>query len=484
MAYFSSPQPVPADYPNLLKLPEPQRPVLRPAGWLLVGLVLLCLVPRTIMAVKVQSVCPDGLFYIRLAEALERGNFNAAFDQLRLNTFPLILAGLHHLGLDWELAGKLWGVAISSLTVLPLFGWARRQFDDRVALTAALLYAFHPKLIIWSPELIRDPTFWFLFVLSLYLLWRAVTEVRPLWFVAAGLAATLAFATRFEGMFLALPLLLWSLGRFRGLKSGRGRLVLGMTLCLLVLPGVLVLVNATLLHGHPRWEFSRMRPLGFAYTWVQSLAGVEPTPATAPDFAVQRMSTAELAWTFLHMGESGLTPLFALLMFGGIWRWRRVWIRIDHQPLFYTALAVAFGMLIHLWYAQGSANRYILPIVFMGSAFAALAVLGLSGWLARRGQRLGWTGLRSGPMLLAVLAVFAAVGCTDVIASDCRLRNAEPWLGHWIRERAGHAPLVYGSGGITDVVGYYAQGETLHFSAGLLRDGRRYDRLGRGGPPA
>ena len=90
----------------------------------------------------------------------------------------------------------LWSLLISSLVVLPLFGWVRRQFDDRVALVACLLYAVQPKLIAWSPEIMRDPTFWFLFTLSIYLLWRAVTEVRPGWFVAAGVAVALACLKR------------------------------------------------------------------------------------------------------------------------------------------------------------------------------------------------------------------------------------------------------------------------------------------------
>ena len=67
---------------------------------------------------------------------------------------------------------------MSSLTVLPLCGWVRRQFNDQTALLAGVLYAAHPVFIQWSPELIRDPTFWLLFMLTLYLLWRAVTEVH------------------------------------------------------------------------------------------------------------------------------------------------------------------------------------------------------------------------------------------------------------------------------------------------------------------
>ncbi len=75
---------------------------------------------------------------------------------------------LHRAGLPWETAAKWYGVVLASLAVLPLFGWVRRQFDDVVAVVACLLYAVHPKLIEWSPEAVREPSFWFFFLLALY----------------------------------------------------------------------------------------------------------------------------------------------------------------------------------------------------------------------------------------------------------------------------------------------------------------------------
>ena len=130
---------------------------------------------------------------------LEAGHLRAAFRQMALNVYPVILLLLHRLGLDWELAAMLWGVVVSSLVVLPLWGWVRRQFDDRVALVACLLYAVHPKFIEWSPEAMRDQTFWLLFMLAIYWLWRAVTEVRYGWFIAAGGAITLGVVDPHRG---------------------------------------------------------------------------------------------------------------------------------------------------------------------------------------------------------------------------------------------------------------------------------------------
>ena len=109
---------------------------------------------------------------------------------------------------------------MGAAVVLPLFGWLRRQFDRRVALAGCFLYAVHGELIRWSPEVLRDPTFWFLFTLGLYLLWRAVTEVRLGLFLSAAAAIVLASATRFEGLLLLVPLAGWSVARWRALRQG------------------------------------------------------------------------------------------------------------------------------------------------------------------------------------------------------------------------------------------------------------------------
>ena len=176
-------------------------------------LLLLCLVPRAFMAWKIGGMCPDAVIYIQVAKSFDKGLLHEGSHRFGLNLYPAILMLLHRCGLDWELAGKFWNVTISCLTVLPLYGWVRRQFDDRVALVAGSLYALHAELIRSSPEGIRDPTFWFFMVLALYLSWRAVTEVRLPFFLLGGLALALAAMTRLEGLFLLVPLLLWSFQR-------------------------------------------------------------------------------------------------------------------------------------------------------------------------------------------------------------------------------------------------------------------------------
>ncbi|MGE3313519.1 MAG: glycosyltransferase family 39 protein, partial [Planctomycetaceae bacterium] len=149
------------------------------SAWaLLAGLFAICLIPRLLMAWKLDAACDDAYYYVFVANCLKKGDFVSAFDYLNLNVYPAILLGLHQLGFDWIVGGKIWGAVVGSLTVLPMFGWVRRLFDDRVAGMAGFLYAVHPHLIEVSVEPIREATFWFFLTLSLYFIWRSIDGLR------------------------------------------------------------------------------------------------------------------------------------------------------------------------------------------------------------------------------------------------------------------------------------------------------------------
>jgi len=321
-------------------------------------------------------------------------------------------------------------------------------------------------LIEASPELLRDPTFWFLFTLTLYVMWRAVTEVRLGWFALAGVSFGLSFLTRFEGLFLLIPLWLWTLYRMATTGGSRRQLLLGALLTTFLVPLLLVAMNLLWLRDGAHWELIRTRPLALVRFWVGTLLGHQPPSqeALACGFldSPTRMNGQEALWFFVHNGECGLTPFFALLMFGGLWTWRRVWLRPDHQPLFYVSLTICAGIWIHLWCSQGTSHRYLFPIVIMGSLFAALGMLSLAGWLCRMLRRPEPWQARMPVVLLGALAMF---GMADALSSNYGFRHAEPQLARWIQQRYGPRPVVLGSEGVTPVIGYYARAEYHAFPA-------------------
>jgi len=451
------------DYPNALDLPISQGKTFTPRFRFLAALVLICLVLRGLMAMRVPSVCPDGALYIQLAKALDGGDIQRGSEGIGLNIYPIILMLLHRAGLDWETAGVVWGVLIGSLVVLPLYGWVRRQFDDRVAAMACVLYATHPRAIEWSPEIVRDPTFWFLLTLSLYLLWRAVTEIRLRWFLLAGPTLILATSTRFEGWALLFPLLFWALWRWLALPTVRSRLALGVILCVAAVP-VLALVGGIC---WPRvfWEHLPLRLDMWTrfQTWLECSMGNVSAPQvglnpTLPPH-MEPMPLTRMLRVFVATMTRGLSPLYALLMFGGLWAWRRTWARRDHQAIFYAALAVLVGIWIQLWYDLSICTRYALSIVLAASPFAALGLLGLAQRAGRMAERLGATGHTRDAAAGLLIFLVAAVGMGSAMTSNrpyFASRKFAADLGRWMRHTPVSAPMIVGPVALTPIVQFYA----------------------------
>jgi hypothetical protein len=446
-------------YANHLAGPTPELLQLKPAYRTLVILTLLCLVPRAAMVPRIPSICPDGVLYVRFAEAIEQGDFLKNTQDVSLNTYPFILAGLHHLGFSWEWAAAVWGVAMSTLVVLPLWAWVRRQFDDRVATVACLLYIVNPKMIEWSPEAMRDQTFWLFFMLAIYWLWRAMTEVRYVWFVAGGAAFTLAALTRFEGLFLLAPIACWTFCRYRALKTDRKKLLVGAAMSVALFPLLLAAASLAFAGGHANLISAHMTRIARVVPWFQSLfhhaAGAAAAGIEKP------MSPGTMVWVFIPTMTRGLSPVFALLLFGGLWGWRREWSRRDHQPLFFATLIVLAGIWVQLWYDRTMCPRYALPIVLMGAPFAAL---GLLGFIARVRRAASWICAPSkvqNAMVGAVAVVIVALSMADTIVGNEKYfetRQMAVDLGRWTKAQSVVSPVLLGPIGITPIVSFYADG--------------------------
>ncbi len=435
----------------------------------LVLLLVLCLLSRAVMAWKLGGLCPDGVYYVRLAQSLDQGNVTEAIQQSRLNPLPIVLVVLHRAGIDWELAGNLWGVFMAGLVVLPLWGWLRRQFDDRVALAGCFLYAVHSEMIRWSPEVIRDPTFWFLFTSALYLLWRAVTEVRLRLFFAAAVAVAAASVTRFEGLLLLIPLALWSAARWRQLKTAgplkasRGRLAIGALACLTILPAAAALGWFVFRHGGLSSDGLALRPFILAGEWARTMAapmfGSASGHSSVLPPTLAPISLGRMLEIYLPTVAKGITPLWGAMFVVGAVRVRSMGRRADRIALALVAVALFAAIWIHLWVGHFSCKRYVFPFVLMGSGFAGLGGLRLSAWATARLQRLGGVAFAAwGPATLC-----GGVALALAFAFSSGSRTEEVALGHWIGQQARSAPVLLGPNGLTQVVNYYAGGRCDSF---------------------
>jgi hypothetical protein len=484
------------DFPNGLR-GEPPGPVPPRRYLLLAVLVLCCLVPRVWAAWRWDLLWSDSIVYLRITEALERNDLDTAFHALGLNTYPVLLMWLRRTGLDWTVAGEWWSVLMATLAVLPLFGWIRRQFDDQVAFAGCLLYAIHPKLVGYSPLIMRDPTYWFLFALSLYLTWRAVTELRWWLFLASGVALTLTAYTRYEGWFLLVPLVLWALWRLPAIAGRRTRLVLGTATCLAVIPSLVVLVNVTWLRNHPRWEIGRTAQVTAAWSSLVSRAeqpftkpAAVPTPAAAAPreedegaaarpasppaaplcqphpqaHSSDHLSTLVAGRKQLLRFLKALTYWHAILLAVGLCRWRHVFFRRDQQALFVHN--VLLDLSIWLYYVQhhGIDLRYFLPIVITGLPYEGLGLLYLAGAAQAAARRaLPRFALGRGAAVAGVLGVVALSGIPDASLSARPVMLQQADLGRWILRHKGPNRTILAPSSCLGLLAYYAHARAIAF---------------------
>ena len=454
---------LPTDFPERLASGDRQVAGLRPRPLVLLGLVLLCLIPRTVMAWKVTSLCPDGVFYLRLADHLEHRQFAEALATIRLNLFPIILMLLARVGVPMELGGMLWNVVLSSCVVLPLFGWVRRLCDDRVAVAACFLYAVHPGLIRWSAEVIRDPTFWFLLSLSLYLLWRGITEVRWPLMLAGGLSTALACLTRFEGCVLLVPLVVWSFWRGWARAELRGRVILGAVLSMAIYPLLLLLFSTFWVGGKPA-ELVHSHPIELAGRWI-SEASLPSRGNAAASAALDASVPPPMGWAksverFAEGMIKGMTPLFLACGLAGLAGAWSTWKRPDYQPLFCASLIILLAIWIHMRWSEEAGQRYFYTLVLMTCPLAAIGLLRVSA--ACRGWAPG--GRRAALAAAAPAIIVLAAGWSIGLGSDYRFRTATVQVARWSNGQFGQSPLVFGPKGVTQVVNYYAGGRCESFA--------------------
>jgi 4-amino-4-deoxy-L-arabinose transferase-like glycosyltransferase len=412
--------------------------------------LVLAFVPRAIAAWRLTAVSDDAYYYLHVADSLQRGNIARGLEYLNINVYPVVLIVLHRLGLDWIVAGKLWGILMGSALVLPLFDWLRRMFNERIAMLAVLLYAVHPKIIEMTVEPLREATFWFFFVLCLDLFWRAAQERRWWQFVAAGTSLALALHTRIEAWFLLAPFGVWFAVSWWRAPEARKRLLGGSLLCLAITPLFVFLVNVTLLANHSQWELGRLSPFLLLGKFVQAPAHDAAEPATTvPVPAASSVAHVEGSATVSEGGPSPavqqyfreltrtLGPVFLVLTLIGFVRDRREFLDPNKAVLGLLTLAVLLAIWIRVSELGNMNGRYFLILVFIDAPFTALGTLVLIRRIEqfRFDRRIDW--LQPGRVSAVVVSVLLLAGFVQAVSNHHRNRDNEARLGKWIARQAG-----------------------------------------------
>ncbi len=396
----------------------------------------------------------DSVYYIHTAQTLEDGDFANAFYYIGPNLYPVILLTLHKLGLSYELAGKMWGILVSTLTLLPLLKLVRIQFNGTIALVTGYLYAVHPRFIEWGPELMRDPTFWFCFVSTLYLLRRSYDSQKVHWFVSSGICFILAIHLRSEGWLLLIPIGVYAYLRCRSSRVCYPTGPVVRTALVLAIPvSTILLLNATWLRETPGWA-----RLDCIAEVLRTKIAATATSAPAEQVNASHDQSHSLSHQLAYFGKKvlkGFVPWFVVPMAIGMYRLRRRMRSLEHAAL----LAITFiivGLVAAYLFLFGEINtRYFLTGSLLILPYTAYGIIVLVNYLSRHVKHT-WT---AKPVTIATaITLFLLLGGIRGLYVDRAPLQQQADIGTWIRTHYGENAVVacWEDHGL---VSYYAHAE-------------------------
>ena len=397
----------------------------RARAFCIAGLLLLALVPRAIMAWKLDTLCPDATVYVQQAQTIAGGTYNSSTMDVHRWLYPSLLALLHRLGWTWETAGEVWGVLIATLVVLPLFDWIRRWACDGLAIVASALYAVHPEFIEWSPELIRDATFWFFWTVAICFGFRSKTSTTCI--VIACTSSLLAAMFRVEGIFLIGGFVCWHFAIHRQIRP---------VTIFAVATGLLFLIICTFFG-----TFSREGPGGLLVLWWQSWF---ETSASQPNIGTR-------LWQFADAILSGLHPLYVVLFVVGVWHCRGTRGTLRYSlPLLGSGGLVATGIWIHLWYAGAIEPRYALSLLLLSLPWMAKGMEVTARLVSKNESQQAFA-------TVALLVLIGCVGWLDALTTKYDSRQGRAALGIWLKNEYGPRLRLAGHRDLQRLVGFYSQ---------------------------
>ena len=238
------------------------------------------------------------------------------------------------------------------------------------------------------------------------------------------------------------------------------------------MPLLVVLLNATLLHGYPRWVLLRGDPANEARDWLpprpeehappETVTDTRPALMPGPALASQAMS----AWTTTHKMVERLvktfTYLYGLLLLIGLWHWRRVFTQGDQLAIALFNVLLWIAIWIRYWHGLGIDYRYFYPSVITGMGFMALGLLRVGDWLARlTARRVVWSQRRRAALVTAMFPLALLAGTPDRSFRDREFMFQHADLGKWIVGQFGPQRRVIGCMPDMRLALYYAQTDPL-----------------------
>ncbi|HHT9134146.1 MAG TPA: ArnT family glycosyltransferase [Candidatus Avalokitesvara rifleensis] len=437
--------------------------------------------------------------FVHAARCFSNGQYLEAMRHGFHPLFPALIALVHSVLGDYEIAGKVISLFFGAITIFPLYFFTRGLFGHRVGVFAAGFLALNPTHVRLSADIMSDPVHIFLFTTAVWLTWVAIE--RGAWYLygLVGAVVCLDYLTRTEGMGLLPIILIWFIiTNFRWSKTDILQKILriGVFTIAFVVTASPYLIFIKKDTGH--WHYTNHRAVRIiegkqeakrpSTEETRSSKGISKEERTPEAVLLARWKeTGQYHRIFIHIinefAKVFYQPLL-LFLFIGLFRVTRprfeiislssivrsllsclasLRLRLEsfdyRKELFVISIFCIYLIPLYLiaYKSYFISGRYLLPLVVLSFIWAGLGferlsacIIGSVGWLAR-------PFLYSSRGMLIIVSIVLAVTLPKTVKIKRKYEVSQKEAGYWIKEHHAGSPVIMGE----EKVAFYAESEQI-----------------------
>ncbi|HLC55047.1 MAG TPA: glycosyltransferase family 39 protein [Candidatus Nanoarchaeia archaeon] len=451
--------------------------------WILVGIALVI---RLLMLTLHQAVEIDGAYYIAMGENFIHGNglkdIEGNVNTVFMPLYPILVGIISFLIKNGEMAARLISVIFGALLVLPVYGLAKRFYNEKIALLAALIIAVYPALAYISTIAYADSLYIFLITSAMYFGYQSLQTGKARHYLATGACFSLAYLARPEG-WVYIPLvaayMLWH-------KREHWKNAIKPVLSLLIIALLIALPYFIFSYaqagdfslsskGYVIYKFRAYEP--FSQEYESSIFSLNKAkddillnPYKVKGSLIQEILANSQAFMLRYF--SGLfkelylviPKVYPFIIFSLFAFFLRRWNREELKKESYLLMLVAYPLLFYpVFWVEA---RYMLPVIPVMTIWAGKGIVQIT----QRWKRMPLA------LIVAGILIFSLVG--NVFAShlvDSRFEKVDPPLEHkqaglWVRQNYDHPRIMERK----PWVSFYGKGEFVNFPYAIYSDLLQY----------
>ncbi|MFA5292227.1 MAG: glycosyltransferase family 39 protein [Phycisphaerae bacterium] len=337
-------------------------------------LLILCaaFIVRLFQLFTVFAISGDGPVYIEMARNFYVGNLKAGLARDYPPLYPLLITGVYSITRDWVVAGWLVSFVCGILTILPIYYLARDVFGEKVAEVTAVLSAFYPALSQYSVVVLSQSVYVFLFMMTVWLGWKAITNNSKRMYFLTGLLSGLNYLARPEGLGIVIVMALYTFSTgFSSFKNTyKKKIILITIMCM----GVFIFVAPYVLYVKGEtgeWRLSKKKSIITAITGSEDVT----TPDNTGSYYLRIPCYSKLEGGYIKMliemsilfVRIYIPVLFLLMLFGLMSRKIIPW-SLGYE--IFIGIIILFHILVFsLFYLS---ERQLMPLAAASLFWAAI----------------------------------------------------------------------------------------------------------------